>query len=324
MRFLVIVVLVAVLATVCEAQFSGYRRPRRLRRPATIKRLSEVSTLIAQTAEKQPDYNPTEDFYGYEEDSEFPPSRWGEKWPVCAGLQESPINIQLNTCKKDTALYPMKLHNFDAIPLTSTIQNLGHAVQVVFTYGKITPSITRGFYRLTKYNFQQLHFHFGKTDEDGSEHTIDTKNFVMEAHMVFSKSTYASITEASQDPEGLIVLAFLFEVAEDDEVNKSPIGFLADVLAQIGEPGQSVTVADAKAHRLIDIIGSTKFEYVRYAGSLTTPPCSEAVTWLVSTKALKVNRKTLDGFREVNSFEGKMAGNHRPVQPINGRECFIH
>jgi carbonic anhydrase len=52
----------------------------------------------------------------------------------------------------------------------------------------------------------------------------------------------------------------------------------------------------------------------RYEGSLTTPPCSEAVTWLVMTEPIQLSEKQLQ------TFEKLFKGNNRPVQPLNRRK----
>jgi carbonic anhydrase len=55
-------------------------------------------------------------------------------------------------------------------------------------------------------------------------------------------------------------------------------------------------------------------EYYRYSGSLTTPPCSEGVTWLVMTEPLEVSKAQVEKFRNL------MGGDtNRPVQPLNAR-----
>ncbi|XP_059619330.1 carbonic anhydrase 2-like [Phlebotomus argentipes] len=287
----------------------------------------EYAVLLQRLGElEELDFAPRSgDHYGYEEHSEYPPERWVEKWPTCGGLKQSPINVDPSSCKRDLALFPIKLNNYDVNPVTSTVTNVGHAVQVSFTYGKNAPYVTRGILNLKRYNFQQFHFHFGKTDSVGSEHTLSSKHYPLELHLVHSKSTYADVSEASQHSDGLLVLGFLFQVsdADDDETNNSLSGYLTDFLSQIKNSGESVTVDNAKSHRLLDFIGSLSFKYVRYEGSLTTPPCSEAVTWYVSSTILKVSRATLEGFRGVNGDEGQMAGNHRPTQDLNGRDCYV-
>lgn len=54
--------------------------------------------------------------------------------------------------------------------------------------------------------------------------------------------------------------------------------------------------------------------YYRFNGSLTTPPCTEGVTWLVLKTALTISAE------QVAQFEKAVGGhNNRPVQPINAR-----
>ena len=53
--------------------------------------------------------------------------------------------------------------------------------------------------------------------------------------------------------------------------------------------------------------------YYTYSGSLTTPPCSEIVTWIVMDKPIFASQAQLDAFDNV------LHDNFRPVQPINGR-----
>lgn len=51
-----------------------------------------------------------------------------------------------------------------------------------------------------------------------------------------------------------------------------------------------------------------------YAGSLTTPPCTERVHWVVLERPIEMSRAQIDGFRRL------FRDNHRPIQPLNGRE----
>lgn len=62
------------------------------------------------------------------------------------------------------------------------------------------------------YVFEQLHFHWGENDWEGSEDLINNHSFAMELHAVFYKDDYGSMNGAVSHRDGLAVLAFFFEV----------------------------------------------------------------------------------------------------------------
>jgi carbonic anhydrase len=66
------------------------------------------------------------------------------------------------------------------------------------------------------YQLLQLHFHWGNTDDRGSEHTMDNKRFPLEMHLVHLAADIewgvGSATAPSNVPDGLAVAGFLWEV----------------------------------------------------------------------------------------------------------------
>lgn len=64
----------------------------------------------------------------------------------------------------------------------------------------------------SKYQFEQLHFHWGLKDNEGSEHTIDGETSAMEMHLLFRNVKYEDVAEATSYRNGLAVIGFLFEV----------------------------------------------------------------------------------------------------------------
>ena len=61
--------------------------------------------------------------------------------------------------------------------------------------------------------------------------------------------------------------------------------------------------------------------YANYPGSLTTPPCSEAVAWLLYLDPIPISARQMDSFRELeDSHGGSIVDNYRPPQELNGRE----
>lgn len=62
------------------------------------------------------------------------------------------------------------------------------------------------------YLFEQLHFHWGENDTQGSEDTINNHSYAMELHAVFYKHYYKTVEEATRHSDGLAVLAYFYEV----------------------------------------------------------------------------------------------------------------
>jgi len=71
------------------------------------------------------------------------------------------------------------------------------------------------------YMFEQLHFHWGENDYEGSEDLINNHSFPMEMHAVFYKKDYKSTNEALKHDDGLVVLAYLYEVKNHPDLKIS-------------------------------------------------------------------------------------------------------
>ncbi|XP_062619445.1 nacrein-like protein, partial [Saccostrea cucullata] len=85
--------------------------------------------------------------------------------------------------------------------------------------GKITLTHVP-FRRHRTYNFEQLHIHVGKKRRKGSEHSINSKFYPMEAHLVFYDRRYKNITYAKFRPEGLVVLSVMIKVQHENDNDK--------------------------------------------------------------------------------------------------------
>lgn len=73
------------------------------------------------------------------------------------------------------------------------------------------PYITRGPF-LAYYVFSQLHFHWGRNDLEGSEHTIDGSQLPLEMHVVHFNSLYLTQEDALKEKDGVAVLVYFFKV----------------------------------------------------------------------------------------------------------------
>lgn len=252
----------------------------------------------------------------YEEERE-----WGAYFPECAGKHQSPININTDKVKK-AKLAKIKFRNYDVLPTLQTITNDGHSLKVELTEVAKTPSITgAGENSEDKFNFAQYHFHFGSISSQGSEHTINTVRYPMEMHMVHVNSKYSDVSEAITQPDGLVVLGFLFVVSKNDNPALAP---LVDAISEVRDyNSEAYYVQKTNLYALSSLLPKNTKRFYRYMGSLTTPTCNEVVSWTVFQKTLRVSEKQLEVFRTImNKHGGKTADNFRPTKPLNKRKVY--
>jgi len=208
------------------------------------------------------------------------PEHWGDLDPdfsVCAsGKNQSPINLSGFT---EGELAPIA---FNFVKGGNEILNNGHAVQVNYKSGS---SIS-----VNGHSFELKQFHFHAP----SENHINGKSFPMEEHFVLA------------DKEGnLVVIAVLFEEgALNAELEKA----WKHMPTHAGDKKQLKSETSALA-----LLPSNK-DYYRFNGSLTTPPCSEGVWWLVMKESLTASKEQIEKFAHVMGRP-----TNRPIQPINAR-----
>ena len=211
------------------------------------------------------------------------PEHWGELpgYETCAtGKSQSPINVT-NAGPKDLANVV-----FNYQPSEVKILNNGHTVQVNYDKGSTIEVDGK------RYDLLQFHFHAP------SEHAIDGKLAAAELHLVH------------QSADGkLAVVGVLLEKGAENAAFKPVWDNLPATV--VTEKATGVQVAAA------DLLPQVKTTY-RYSGSLTTPPCSEGVTWLLMTSPVEMSEAQLAAFAHL--FEH---GDARPVQPLNDRDLTV-
>jgi carbonic anhydrase len=210
------------------------------------------------------------------------PAKWSgidEKFGTCAlGQTQSPIDIR--TADVQAAALPAI--SFDYKPTPLKIIDNGHTIQVNIAPGS---SITVGDKR---YDLLQFHFH------KPSEERVDGKAYALVAHLV----------HRSEDGK-LAVVAVLM-----DKGAKHPlIQAVFDNLPTTKEKESAVAGIGIDLNALLP----ENRAYYSFAGSLTTPPCSEEVSWFVLKTPTQVSAEQIARFGRVYAM------NARPVQPLNGR-----
>lgn len=208
------------------------------------------------------------------------PENWSKidaKNVMCAlGRNQSPIDLA-NLVEAD--LKPLKL---DYKTGATEVVNNGHTIQVNYAPGSTLAVDGRS------YELKQFHFHAP------SENRIAGKSFPMEGHLVHA------------DKEGnLAVLAVMFA---DGAANPGLEKAWAAMPAKAG--GKAPLPAGVNASALLP----ADKDYYRFSGSLTTPPCSEGVMWLVAKKPATASKAQIEQFAKTVGF-----ANNRPIQAVNAR-----
>jgi carbonic anhydrase len=214
--------------------------------------------------------------WGYE--GEHGPGRWGDldaASKACSiGSQQSPIDIRSSI----TARLPPLQIAWPKKP--NMIVNNGHTIQVNADPGN---TLTVG---KDKYDLLQYHFHHP------SEHLIGGKNFPMEVHFVHRNAA-----------GNLAVVGALMTAG------RANAAFNKIVAAMPAKEGPAIKRAAADPNQMLP----AKRSYYQYSGSLTTPPCSEVVNWLLLREPIQVARADIDAFGKLFPM------NARPAQKENRR-----
>ena len=213
------------------------------------------------------------------------PAEWGEldaKYKLCKdGKRQSPIDIS------DTTYANLDSISFNYRSGPKEIINNGHTIQVNMHSGSyITVSGKR-------YNLLQFHFHAP------SEHTINGKPADMVAHFVH---------QASDGQLG--VVAVLMERCKQNDLVEQLWKKLPKRNGDKNNLSKRINVKD--------LIPDNR-DYYNYSGSLTTPPCSEGVNWMVLKRPMEISADQIKAFtdlfpKSVRPIQEKF---HRPVRSKN-------
>ncbi|XP_018328030.1 carbonic anhydrase 15-like [Agrilus planipennis] len=225
------------------------------------------------------------DHWGYSREEQ---AKWKDNYKSCGGDSQSPVAIYSSKSIPMNMSALELIHYRDPLPGPLKLHNNGHTV--VLTIGpesrhRRVPYIFGGMLA-DEYVFESLHFHWGDVNSLGSEHEFNDVKFTMEMHLVHRNKKFQNIEEASHDPKGLAVLAFFFQLREKE--NK-PLNHIVRHLPRVYESDASFVLNETLT--LASILPSFRKmgRFYMYPGSLTTPPCSEAVMWVVFSNPMPVS-----------------------------------
>ncbi|XP_063779844.1 carbonic anhydrase-related protein isoform X2 [Pseudophryne corroboree] len=247
---------------------------------------------------------------------------WGLLYPEANGQYQSPININSREALYDPSLLEVQLCPNYVVCRDCDVINDGHVVQILL---KSKSVLTGGpLPRSHEYELHEARFHWGKENQRGSEHTVNFKAFPMELHLIHWNSTlYRNIEEAVGQVHGIAIIALFVQIGKEHAALKA----ITDILEDIQYKGKSKTVPCFNPNTLLP--DPLLRDYWVYEGSLTMPPCSEGVTWILFRYPLTVSQTQIEEFRRLrmhvkgadldDESDGILADNFRPTQPLSDR-----
>uniref|UniRef100_A0A2K6RLY9 Carbonic anhydrase n=1 Tax=Rhinopithecus roxellana TaxID=61622 RepID=A0A2K6RLY9_RHIRO len=236
---------------------------------------------------------------------------------VPGGTRQSPINIQWKDSIYDPRLKPLRV-SYDAVSCLY-VWNTGYLFQVEFDDVTEASGISGGPLE-NHYRLKQFHFHWGAVNEGGSEHTVDGHAYPAELHLVHWNSVkYRNYKEAVVGENGLAVIGVFLKLG----VHHQTLQSLVDILPKIKHKDARAAMGPFDPSSLLPACR----DYWTYAGSLTTPPLTESVTWIIQKEPVEVAPSQLSAFRTLlfsalGEEEKMMVNNYRPLQPLMNRKVW--
>lgn len=212
------------------------------------------------------------------------PENWGRlsaEYAGCdTGTTQSPINLA------DATRTDLPDPQFNYQPTPAAIENLGHTLQVNYTPGS-TMSVGDARYELA-----QFHFH------TPGEHQLNGREYPAELHLVHQ----------GQDGKLAVVGVFI----EEGSANEA----LSRLWNQLPKAKGQTSQASSVQVNAAELLPSERQHFL-YPGSLTTPPCTEGVTWMVMDEPIEMSAEQISALRSI------IGTSNRPVQPLGTRELRL-
>ncbi|XP_067089755.1 receptor-type tyrosine-protein phosphatase gamma [Osmerus mordax] len=251
------------------------------------------------------------------------PGRWALTYPECGETYQSPVDIVDREAQVSQECQELTLDGFSEESSNRTsMKNTGKTVAIMLK----DDYFVRGAGLPGRFKAEKVEFHWGQNNgSEGSEHSISGRRFPVEMQIyLYNSDDFESLNAAIKEKRIIAAMAVFFEVGRRDNPAVDPI--IQGLKRVVHHEKETVL----SSFILRDLLPSSLTSYYRYTGSLTTPPCSRVVEWIIFSRPVFLSHSQLEAFYSIFTTEQLdhvksveyLRNNYRPLQHLDNRNLF--
>ncbi|XP_029907946.1 receptor-type tyrosine-protein phosphatase gamma isoform X3 [Myripristis murdjan] len=251
------------------------------------------------------------------------PRGWAASYPECAESNQSPVDIVDDDAQVSQEYQELTLDKFNIESSNhTTMKNTGKTVAVLLK----DDYFVRGAGLPGRFKAEKMEFHWGQNNSSaGSEHSINGRRFPVEMQIyLYNSDDFDSLSAAIKERRIIAAMAVFFELGRKDNPAVDPI--IQGLKGVVHHEKET----NLRSFILRDLLPSSLDSYYRYTGSLTTPPCSKVVEWIIFSRPVYLSHSQLEAFYSIFTTEQQdhvksvdyLRNNYRPLQNLGDRVIF--